>query len=87
MHTSIAALVKQETLTDTMLCLQILSDAITAQSSAISAQTAELKAAVNSMKDTLQKFESQNDRPNKKEGVTLSEIRQELRSFAAGLHE
>ena len=39
------------------------------------------------MKDMLQNFETQSDKPNKKEGVTLSEIRQELRSFAAGLHE
>ena len=61
--------------------MQMLSDAITAQ-------TAELKSSVDSMKDMLKRFEqSQNDRASKKEGVSLSDLRQELRSFAATLHE
>ena len=67
--------------------MQMLSDAITAQSSAISAQTAELKTAVESIKATLQKFEQSQSDKKSKEGLSLSDLRQELRSFAAGLHE
>lgn len=61
--------------------LQMLSDAFTAQ-------TAELKATVKSLEDMVRRMEKgRSASDNASEAVTLSELRQELRSFSATLTE
>ena len=65
-------------LLDRCISVQILADAITAQ-------TAELRAAVDSLKDMTKAFEQiQKDAASRKDtGVSLADLRQELRSFAS----
>ena len=59
--------------------MQILADAI-------KAQTAELRASVDSMKEMLNKYEKGRSSPSK-DSVTMSELRQELLTFANNLNE
>lgn len=61
-------------------CLQMLSDAFTAQ-------TAELKATVKSLEDMVRRMELGRSAADKQDAVTLSELRQEFRSFSATLTE
>lgn len=56
-------------------------------SEAFTAQTAELKATVKSLEDMVRKMELGKKAPNQQAGLTLSELRQELRSFSATLTE
>ena len=58
--------------------MQILADAI-------KAQTAELRASVDSLKDMVKDFEkSQKEAASRRDtGVSLADLRQELRSFAS----
>lgn len=60
-----------------MLQVQVLADAI-------KAQTAELRASVDSLKDMMKAFEqNQKDTATKETtGISLADLRQELRSFA-----
>ena len=60
-------------------CMQILADAI-------KAQTAELRASVDSMKEMLNKYEQSRSSPSK-DGVSMAELRQELLTFANNLNE
>ena len=59
--------------------MQILADAI-------KAQTAELRASVDSMKEMLNKYEQSRSSPSK-DGVTMAELRKELLTFANNLNE
>ena len=59
--------------------MQILADAI-------KAQTAELRASVDSMKEMLNKYEQGRNSPSK-DTVTMAELRQELLTFATNLNE
>ena len=56
-------------------------------SDAFTAQTAELKATVKSLEDMVRKMEVGKSAAAKQDAVTLSELRQELRSFSATLTE
>ena len=57
-------------------------------SDAFTAQTAELKATVKSLEDMVRRMEKgRSGSDNASEAVTLSELRQELRSFSATLTE
>ena len=57
-------------------------------SDAFTAQTAELKATVKSLEDMVRRMEKgRSASDNASEAVTLSELRQELRSFSATLTE
>lgn len=56
-------------------------------SDAFTAQTAELKATVKSLEDMVRKMELGRSAADKQDAVTLSELRQELRSFSATLTE
>lgn len=56
--------------------MQILADAI-------KAQTTELRASVDSLKDMMKAFEQSQKDTGKREdtGISLADLRQELRSF------
>ena len=56
-------------------------------SEAFTAQTAELKATVKSLEDMVRKLELGKKVSSPQDGLTLSELRQELRSFSATLTE
>ena len=56
-------------------------------SDAFTAQTAELKATVKSLEDMVRKMEQGRKMVDNQDGLTLSELRQELRSFSATLTE
>ena len=57
-------------------------------SDAFTAQTAELKATVKSLEDMVRRMEKgRNVTENASDSVTLSELRQELRTFSATLTE
>lgn len=53
---------------------------------AIKAQTAELRASVDSMKEMLNKYEQSRSSPSK-DGVSMAELRQELLTFANNLND
>ena len=61
-----------------VLCLQILAEAI-------KAQTAELRASVDSMKDMLKSFQDKQDAADRqtRSSLSLADLRQELQSFAS----
>lgn len=56
-------------------------------SDAFTAQTAELKATVKSLEDMVGRMEQGRKGADMQDGLTLSELRQELRSFSATLTE
>ena len=61
-----------------VLCLQILAEAI-------KAQAAELRASVDSMKDMLKSFQDKQDAADRqtRSSLSLADLRQELQSFAS----
>ena len=56
-------------------------------SDAFTAQTAELKATVKSLEDMVRRMEQGRNTSDKQDTVTLSDLRQELRTFSATLTE